>query len=254
MGPNKLTFFGIFQPFIDALKLIIKEITKQELTKSWKLYFFPGGLFFCIIFLWFLIPSKYSNSRLFNDFFFLLLILGVEFFFVLLLAIFSNSKYAFIGRIRSARQRIRYEICLRFIIFCPLVLFFSLSFKTFFLRRIRLSLIIFFFWWVLCLIQCNRAPFDFSEGERELIRGFNIEYGSVGFIYIFLREYGRILFFSIFRSLLFFNLLFVFFLLFFSFILIRSSFPRYRYDLIIKICWIIILPFTIFIFFSFLFF
>jgi NADH-ubiquinone oxidoreductase chain 1 len=171
--------------------------------------------------------------------------LGLIVFFIILLAILRKSKFASLGSLRSARQRISYEIRLRFIIFSPFVLLHSLIFWKFYYRRLTLRVLVFLLWWITCLMECNRAPFDFAEGERELIRGFNVEYSSLGFVFIFLGEYGIILLFSILTSIMFFNRFTIFIILFMSLIVVRTSYPRFRYDLIIEMCWLIVLPFRI---------
>lgn len=251
VGPNKVILYGIFQPLLDGLKLIIKENNFFYLGSLHKFFFFPVFLFVIINLMWRVINSFYMFFVYYNDLLVFIVFLGTRIFFIILLRIFSNSKFALLGRIRSAAQTIRYEISINFIL---LFLFVIIQSLNFFIRNFfffSLNYIVFFLWFVRCLIECNRAPFDFAEGERELIRGFNLEYASAGFIYIFLREYGIILFFRILSSLIFFNNFFFFFFLFMIFIRIRSSYPRYRFDKAINFCWKGVLPVRIFCIFFF---
>lgn len=249
VGPNKVSIVGIFQPIIDGLKLILKEYNFFFLSSAHKFFFFPIFLFVIIIFIWRLIYSNFSFFCFYNDILVFMLFLGVRIFFILTLRIFSNSKFALLGRIRAASQTISYEIRINFILLLPFIIFFRINFFSFKHKFPGLEWIIFLFWWVSCVIECNRAPFDFAEGESELIRGFNVEYSSVGFVFIFLSEYGIMLFFSLLTTILFFFNFIFFIFLFSMFIIIRSSYPRYRYDKIMYICWKVFLPFTIFFIF-----
>ena len=240
LGPNKLIFWGILQPVMDGLKLIFKEEVKLW-NISYSTFFIPSFLlFFVIMQVWFLIAREINMS-----FLIFLLILGTMVYRSILIGIISNSKYASLGRLRNACQAIRYEISIRFqiisflLVWKSLVLDPYLSFLTFLLPLLGI-------WWISCVCECNRAPFDFAEGERELISGFNIEYSSMGFIFIFLGEYGIILVLRRISRIIFFNCnLFIFFCFFFSFILLRTTFIRLRFDLLIIICWYIILPLRI---------
>ena len=158
-------------------------------------------------------------------------LIGFSVYPIILSGIFSFSKFSFIGSLRSASQSISYEITFSFYILIFLLFFFSLE-------MIPLNIFIFFFliliFFFLILAELNRAPFDFSEGESELVSGFNVEFSSVPFVLFFLREYGNLIFFSVFISFLFFNFsIFFIFLVFVLMILIRSSYPRFRYDFLI---------------------
>ena len=135
------------------------------------------------------------------------------------------------GAIRSCSQSISYEISL--ILLFLGVLFFSSSLVFFRITRVFLFPLFLAFWGS-AVAETNRAPFDFREGERELISGFNLEYGASPFVLLFLAEYGMVLFFSCFLRCFFleFSFLFLFFILF-SFIFLRRVFPRFRYDKLI---------------------
>ena len=147
------------------------------------------------------------------------------------------SKFARLGRIRSCSQSVSYEVRIALFFIALIILIRSIKIlisENFFMFFIFLPLL--FFWFLSCLAETNRAPFDFSEGERELISGFNIEFRGVPFTLLFLAEYGIIIFFSFFTSYLFFNFLFFFSsLVLFLFLLIRRVYPRFRYDKLIRI-------------------
>ena len=158
----------------------------------------------------------------------------------------ANSKFGFLGAIRNACQRVSYEISIRFQILRFILILFSITIKSFFSSYINLNILLLSIWWIFCICECNRAPFDFAEGERELIRGFNVEYSSIGFIFIFLGEYGIIIRLSLITTFFFFlNNIFIYFILFLSLILFRTSYPRFRFDLLIQACWLIFLPLVI---------
>lgn len=169
----------------------------------------------------------------------------------------SNSSYSIIGSIRSLRQSISYEVRLAIILIIIIFLVERYNIKNFI--NFQEDLIFIFFIWPLSYVfffrimaELNRTPFDFSEGESELISGFNIEYIRRGFILIFLSEYIRIILLSflfriIFLGINFFRLIFYIkiMLIIYLVIWIRGTLPRFRYDFLIYLCWLIILPFSL---------
>lgn len=191
--------------------------------------------FFIILFL----PIKIENNNLFLNFLFLIFIFGLPLFTLFWRSFFSLNKFSLISSKRFISQILSYEIGLIiiFIFFFPLLIKFNIeliiiNLKNFFFLKLFLSLILF----IIILIERSRIPFDFVEGESELVSGFNIEYSRSYFSLFFIYEYGIILYFSILLRyfLIFF---FFFFILIYLFIHIRSSFPRLRYDQIINIIW-----------------
>jgi NADH-ubiquinone oxidoreductase chain 1 len=151
----------------------------------------------------------------------------------LLRGLLRKSKYAFLGAIRSRRQSVSFEIIFS-LYFVGLIIFlkrFELS------NLINLFNLLFLFMFILIiLVELNRAPFDFSEGERELVSGFNVEYRRFSFALLFLAEYGSLLFFRVLLRFLFFNRsLICIYLIFRGFLLIRRAFPRFRYDFLINL-------------------
>ena len=155
----------------------------------------------------------------------------------MLIGLNSKSNYAYLGFTRAACQSVSYEVLLSFLILTPIVLFnrftlcrlsstFTLSFMSYIPFIIR------------SLAECNRAPFDIAEGERELIRGFNLEFRGVGFALIFLREYGAMIRFSLFLRFLFIgtSLIGVLSLRLLLLLIVRATFPRFRYDKLKSLC------------------
>ena len=160
----------------------------------------------------------------------------------------SNSKYSLLGGIRSIAQTISYEVVFSLIIFCYIIFVNSYDFYFYYyFHFIFFMYFPVFFCWLICLLsELNRTPFDFAEGERELVSGFNIEYGGYGFAIIFISEYGFIIFLSLISSFLYFGLgilsLFYGFIFMFFILLVRGRYPRYRYDKLIYLAWKGILP------------
>lgn len=206
-----------------------------------------------IILFWHRIYSLYMWNNAKINVLFVLRCIGVLVYSTILSGWRRFSKFGFIGAIRSCSQTISYEISLRL-----LIIFFLLPIASFSLWNISNNLLILFllpinFMWCLRLVsETNRAPFDFREGERELISGFNIEYRRTGFVLLFLAEYGIIILFCYFTTIIFFkkNIIF-FFILLYLFIVIRRTFPRYRYDKLIQLIWIKILPIVCLFYFVF---
>lgn len=167
-------------------------------------------------------------------------LIGGSVYFTFFSSYASASKYSYLGSLRSGVQRVSYEIVIFFMIFsllrlrdaCYLVIGGSLLY---------LPLLVLLF--LSLLAEMGRAPFDFTEGERELVRGYNLEFGGVLFVYLFLREYGFIVLFSCILTRSFFRN-FVFGPLFFMYLIVmcRATFPRYRYDILIAFFWRILLP------------
>ena len=256
-GPNKVGFIGLLQPFSDAIKLFSKE--SVMILKSNYLYFIIRPVFsiFLIILLWQFIPlmSKIINSNYRIILIFCLLRLGV--YFIIVAGWSSNSIYSLIGRLRRVAQTISYEV--RIIMIILNVIFLIEGFNLYILENYQLNcwfLLILFptgiILFVRFLAELNRTPFDFAEGESELVSGFNTEYMRGRFAIIFIAEYGIIIFIIFIFTVLFlggniYSLLFYFIFLFLLFLIIwvRGAFPRFRYDNLIYLTWKIYLPVSI---------
>nr|YP_010287519.1 NADH dehydrogenase subunit 1 [Luxiaria mitorrhaphes]UKT61850.1 NADH dehydrogenase subunit 1 [Luxiaria mitorrhaphes] len=253
-GPNKVGFIGILQPFSDAIKLFTKEQTFPVYSNYFSYYFSPVVSFILSLMIWMLIPY-YFNLISFN--------LGVLFFLcctslgvytVMVAGWSSNSNYALLGGLRSVAQTISYEVSLALIFMSSIILIMDFNLIKF---NEYQNLIWFFFimmplslcWLSSSLAETNRTPFDFAEGESELVSGFNVEYSSGGFALIFLAEYSSILFMSMLFVLVYlggYNLTLFFYLklvfISFVFIWVRGTLPRYRYDKLMYLSWKSYLP------------
>ena len=208
----------------------------------------PGVIFTVMFLEWYVICYVYEFVTIFYGILFFLCLMGFSVYRFLLSGYISKSKYGFLGALRARRQRVSYEIVFRLFLIC-VVIFWSMFIFCFFFRYINLLLMFFFFFVILA--ELNRAPFDFSEGERELVRGYNVEFGRVSYALLYIGEYGRLLFFRVLFSLVFFNGRYIiFYVIFCLLIFIRSSYPRFRYDIIIGFFWFCLLPLSmLYIFF-----
>nr|APX40602.1 NADH dehydrogenase subunit 1 [Cryptocephalus mystacatus] len=257
-GPNKVGFMGFFQPFSDAIKLFSKEQT-YPYSSNFNLYYLsPVFSLFLSLLLWFSMPF-FTYLLSFNlSVVFMLSVSSLGVYCVMLAGWSSNSNYSLLGSMRAVAQTISYEVSLFIVFLSFLFMILSYSFTEFlkyqeniwfFFMMLPLCLM----WFVTCLAETNRTPFDFAEGESELVSGFNVEYSSGGFAMIFLAEYSSIIFMSMICSLLFlggnFNS-FTFFLkigfVSFLWIWVRGTLPRYRYDKLMYLAWKSYLPIGLF--------
>nr|YP_002317255.1 NADH dehydrogenase subunit 1 [Symphylella sp. YG-2006]ABQ01741.1 NADH dehydrogenase subunit 1 [Symphylella sp. YG-2006] len=244
-GPNKVGVMGVFQPFSDAFKLFTKE-SVMIFTFDFLYYFCPVFSLGVMLIGYLLITWDGS----FCDF-----VYGILYFFAVLgLGVYSifgsgwasNSKYALLGGMRSVAQTISYEVVFSLVLLIYLVFLGSYDFGEFHYY----SIFYFFYFpvflcWIICLLaELNRTPFDFAEGESELVSGFNIEYSGFGFAFIFMAEYGYIIFLSLITGIIFFGGMMLFFgFVTMGFILVvRGSYPRYRYDKLMYLAWKGMLP------------
>nr|ANF99598.1 NADH dehydrogenase subunit 1 [Culex tritaeniorhynchus] len=248
-GPNKVGFMGLLQPFSDAVKLFTKEQTYPLLSNYIFYYFSPIFSLFLSLLIWMCIPYliKLYSFNLGVLFFLCITSLGV---YTVMVAGWSfNSNYALLGGLRAVAQTISYEVSLALILLSFIFLIGDYNFLNFYLFQKYTWFILFCFplglvWFASCLAETNRTPFDFAEGESELVSGFNVEYSSGGFALIFLAEYSSILFMSMLFSVMFlgsdiYSLLFYFKLtvISFLFIWVRGTLPRFRYDKLMYLAW-----------------
>nr|YP_009660976.1 NADH dehydrogenase subunit 1 [Eristalinus tabanoides]QCT09740.1 NADH dehydrogenase subunit 1 [Eristalinus tabanoides]WBK26903.1 NADH dehydrogenase subunit 1 [Eristalinus cf. tabanoides/megacephalus] len=256
-GPNKVGLMGIPQPFCDAIKLFTKEQTYPLLSNYISYYFSPVFSLFLSLLLWMCMPFfiKLFSFNLGLLFFMCCTSLGV--YTVMIAGWSSNSNYALLGSLRSVAQTISYEVSLALILLSFIFLINNYNMLNFYYYQKYLWFFfmlypLVFIWLTISLAETNRTPFDFAEGESELVSGFNVEYSSGGFALIFLSEYASILFMSMLFSLIFlggdvFNFFFYFKLMFisFMFIWVRGTLPRFRYDKLMYLAWKSFLPFSL---------
>nr|AML26006.1 NADH dehydrogenase subunit 1 [Staphylinidae sp. BMNH 1274240] len=256
-GPNKVGFMGIPQPFSDAIKLFSKE-SMYPFKSNFNMYYFsPIFNLFMSLLLWLCMPFL---TILFNfnlGIMFFLCCSSLSVYSIMISGWSSNSNYSLLGGLRSVAQTISYEVSLALILLSFLFLTLSLNLvyfmkfqglMWFIVITIPLSLV----WVVSSLAETNRTPFDFAEGESELVSGFNVEYSSGGFALIFLAEYSSILFMSMLSVVIFlggdiFSYMFFIKLGFMSFLWlwVRGTLPRIRYDKLMYLAWKSFLPFSL---------
>nr|APX40199.1 NADH dehydrogenase subunit 1 [Smaragdina rufimana] len=258
-GPNKVGFIGLVQPFSDAIKLFTKEQSYPYMSNFSSYYFSPVFSLMLSLLLWVSMPF-FTYLLSFNlSFMFILSVSSLGVYCIMLAGWSSNSNYSLLGCLRAVAQTISYEVSLIIILlsFLFMILSYSLS-DLFKYQQYTWFLVIMFplclMWLVSCLAETNRTPFDFAEGESELVSGFNVEYSSGGFAMIFLAEYSSIIFMSMISSLLFlggdyysyFFFLKIGFLSFF-WVWVRGTLPRYRYDKLMYLAWKSYLPVSLFL-------
>nr|YP_009441980.1 NADH dehydrogenase subunit 1 [Orthotomicus laricis]AOY40201.1 NADH dehydrogenase subunit 1 [Orthotomicus laricis] len=253
-GPNKLGVLGLLQPFSDAIKLFTKEQTFPVMSNLWIYYISPVMNLFFSLLLWMSFPLFTVNYNFSFSLLFILCISSLGVYTVMLAGWSSNSNYAMLGSMRAIAQMISYEVSLILMLLSFLFLIFGFNLMDFILYQEN----IWFFFMLMplsgmllisLLAETNRSPFDFAEGESELVSGFNVEFSSGGFAMIFLAEYASILFMSAFSVFVFLgaNLYsWSFFLkvglIAFFWIWVRGTLPRYRYDKLMYLAWKSFLP------------
>nr|BCG28142.1 NADH dehydrogenase subunit 1 [Hygrobates taniguchii] len=248
-GPDKISLGGVLQPIADFLKLFFKTDFFLFFYFSTFYILAPSLGVFLSVFIWVNYFSPFSFFSFMWGILLFFFVSSVSVYSLLWGGVFSGSFYSKVGSFRSSIQAVSYEVSMVFIFFSFIFLFFTFSLFDFFLESSKfyvllLSLPLFFCWGFSCLAETGRSPFDFIEGESELVSGFNTEFYSEMFIFIFLSEYSFILFLCIITAMLTGFKLFLMkvFLFALSFIWVRASFPRFRFDLLMMFCWKSILP------------
>ena len=265
-GPNVVGVYGLLQPLADGLKLFIKEIIIPN-HANMLIYIIAPILSLTLAFIaWAVIP--YGVGVVLSDLgigvLYLFVVSSISVYAVLMSGWSSNSKYAFLGAIRAAAQMISYEVSIGLIILAVILCVGSLNISEIVLAQENIPFIFPLFpaaimFFVSVLAETNRVPFDLTEGESELVSGFNVEYSSMSFALFFLAEYSHIILMSTFGVLLFLSgWLFPFtlglsiynfawfaikaVLIVFLFIWIRATYPRIRYDQLMALLWKSYLP------------
>nr|YP_009113888.1 NADH dehydrogenase subunit 1 [Gastrocopta cristata]AGC52853.1 NADH dehydrogenase subunit 1 [Gastrocopta cristata] len=252
-GPNKVGIWGIVQPLADALKLFIKEKVLLYMSNNLLFIFTPMLGFFVSLSLWNLAPSNMMVNYMIFGLLLFFCLTGLNVYTTALAGWSSNSLYAFLGAIRASAQSISYEVSLVMLLLFPALVSSSMCWFSA-LHTPPSSLLVFpllAIWFASSLAETNRAPFDFAEGESELVSGFNVEYEGGLFALLFLAEYTSIIFMSMATTVWFlsswFTIDFVLITLMICiwFLFARGVYPRYRYDLLMMLCWKSYLPFAI---------
>jgi NADH-quinone oxidoreductase subunit H len=268
-GPNRIGPFGLFQPFADAVKLFTKETIIP--TGASRILFLLGPMITFILscLAWAVIPvwdgAAIANLNVGILYLFAISSLGV--YGIVIAGWASYSKYAFLGALRSAAQMVSYEVSIGFVLVSVLLCVGSLNLNDIVVAQHRIWFCIplfpmFVVFLISMLAETNRAPFDLPEGESEIVAGFFVEYSSMAFALFFLGEYINMIMMSAFASILFLGgwqaplgLTFipgVFWLIakicavMFFFFWVRASFPRYRYDQLMRLGWKVFLPLSLF--------
>nr|UGS80164.1 NADH dehydrogenase subunit 1 [Anomopsocus amabilis] len=248
-GPNKVGFMGLFQPFSDAIKLFTKESTYPFKSNYLIYYFCPVITFLLVFMLWAMMPYFWGLLNMNFGLLFFLVCLSLGVYGIMIAGWSSNSSYSLLGGLRAVAQTISYEVSLAFIFLNMIILTGGYNLMDFMLLQtpcwfIFCSIPLFMMFFTSMLAETNRTPFDFAEGESELVSGFNVEYSSGGFVLIFLGEYSSIIFMSVIITIIFMglNIKYILFYLMvcfmgFGFIWLRGTFPRYRYDKLMNLCW-----------------
>jgi len=272
-GPNIVGPFGLLQPIADALKLIFKEPIIPNSSNKFLFLLAPCITFTLAMIGWAVIPVSpdFVIADVNVGVLYLLAISSLGVYGIIIAGWASNSKYPFLGAIRSAGQMISYEVAIGFSIICVLMYSQSLNLREIIeshkymplhIELLLLPMLVVFF--ISILAETNRHPFDLPEAEAELVSGYNVEYSSMAFALFFLGEYANMILMSAIAVILFlggwlppFNiealtfipplLWFVLKVLFilFLFIWVRAAFPRYRYDQLMRLGWKIFLPLTL---------
>uniref|UniRef100_A0A1X9ZNR5 NADH-ubiquinone oxidoreductase chain 1 n=1 Tax=Decemunciger sp. AB-2017 TaxID=1980157 RepID=A0A1X9ZNR5_9ANNE len=241
-GPNKVSLSGVPQPFADAIKLFSKEQLEPKKANNTPFMISPITMM-----------NKYGVLTF-------LVVSSLTVYGTLIAGWASNSKYALIGALRSVALTISYEVAMTLILLTPLCIFVSFNMNNFNQYKLSIPLFLFFhifyMWLVSILAETNRTPFDFAEGESELVSGFNTEFSGSLFAFIFMAEYTSIIIMSLFTSVFFMPAIFDLFctlhatsiqtmIIAFGFIWVRASFPRMRYDKLMNLTWKTFLPMSL---------
>ncbi|MBD8898239.1 NADH-quinone oxidoreductase subunit NuoH [Rhodanobacter sp. DHG33] len=277
MGPNKVGPFGLLQAFADVVKLLLKEVILPSSANRALYYLAPLLALVPALAAWAVIPfgTKLVLSNANAGLLYLLAMTSIGVYGIILAGWASNSRYALLGAMRSAAQVISYELAMGLCLVCVLVLAGSLNLtdivnaqaggKGIFSWYMWPLLPVFIIYFISGVAETNRAPFDVAEGESEIVAGFHVEYSGSAFALFFLAEYANMILVSFLASILFMggwlspfpeswglvghgNPLWLFakvFIFAFLFLWLRATFPRYRYDQIMRLGWKVFIPIAI---------
>ncbi len=271
-GPNVVGPFGLLQPFADGLKLLLKETIVPTGANRFVFMMAPMVTFLLSLVAWAVIPFDYGIvlSDLNVGILYLFAISSLGVYGIIMAGWASNSKYAFLGAMRSAAQMVSYEVSIGFVIITVLLCVGSLNLTDIVMAQKNVWFAVplfpmFIIFFISALAETNRSPFDLPEGESEIVAGYFVEYSSMSFALFFLGEYAAMILMSGMTSILFlggwlppvdvaplnwipgpiwFALKVAFCL--FVFLWVRATMPRYRYDQLMRLGWKVFLPFSLF--------
>nr|YP_010960483.1 NADH dehydrogenase subunit 1 [Sphyraena borealis]WNH37886.1 NADH dehydrogenase subunit 1 [Sphyraena borealis] len=263
-GPNVVGPFGLLQPIADGVKLFTKEPVRPSTSSPLLFVFMPMLALTLALTLWAPLPLPYPLVDLNLGVLFVLALSSLAVYSILGSGWASNSKYALIGALRAVAQTISYEVSLGLILLCIMIFAGGFTLQTFNTAQESTWLILpawplAAMWYISTLAETNRAPFDLTEGESELVSGFNVEYAGGPFALFFLAEYANILLMNALSAMLFVgayhiptfpeltsvNLMTKASLLAILFLWVRASYPRFRYDQLMHLIWKNFLPLTL---------
>ncbi len=270
-GPNVVGPFGLLQPFADALKMLMKETIVP--TSANRLLFLVAPLLTMTLAMiaWAVIPvaEGWAIADINVGILYLFAISSLGVYGIVIAGWASNSKYAFLGAMRSAAQMVSYEVSMGFVIVTVLLCAGSLNLTDIVMAQERVWFFIplfpmFIVFFISILAETNRAPFDLPEGESEIVGGFHVEYGAMTFGLFFLGEYANMILMSAMTAILFLGgwlspipfapftwvpgpiwLILKIGLVLFMFVWVRATFPRYRYDQLMRLGWKVFLPLSL---------
>nr|YP_009355756.1 NADH dehydrogenase subunit 1 [Indopacetus pacificus]ARC95486.1 NADH dehydrogenase subunit 1 [Indopacetus pacificus] len=263
-GPNIVGPYGLLQPFADAIKLFTKEPMRPATSSTTMFIIAPILALTLALTMWCPLPMPHPLINMNLGVLFMLAMSSLAVYSILWSGWASNSKYALIGALRAVAQTISYEVTLAIILLSVLLMNGSFTLSTLTTTQEQLWLLLpswplAMMWFISTLAETNRAPFDLTEGESELVSGFNVEYAAGPFALFFLAEYANIIMMNMFTTILFLgpfhdphtpelyttNLILKTLLLTMLFLWIRASYPRFRYDQLMHLLWKNFLPLTL---------